>query len=655
MATIKSKPIITLLMLSLCLLPALRSQPTGMRAVSNPAVKAVAWSYFTTDNRTLAIGNIIAGYASGQFKSCGETILNAGIPAQYYWVHFSLNNPGTTSNMLVVDIDNARLNDLELFEKYDDTATSLGKLGDFYPFSQRSFLHKKFIYRIFLQPRQKKDYFLFVNQVGHTLTLPVKVYPAKEFSSSTFTDYLFDGVTYGILLFVGLLSLLFFLTSRFYLYLFYSLYIMTAILWFLSYFGLGYQYLWGNHPVMNTVMSPLMASLNVLLNLQICQILLQLNRSSKVLNRFANTAKAALIVSAAIPLLFNLNSRGYAVNHAYLLLFLCTILLAMVVVSVSVILYAIRGFIAARVYLIASLLKAGSIVNLALLELGITPAMLNMEGLLQIGIFIEVTLLTYALANRYSIFKLKTFEKVMEAHEKERAMISKEIHDGISNSLTGINYGIADITKDIHYLPAQELKLKKIFHELNRLQVEARNISHNTMPEYIKKSSLADIVEQYVEEVRDKIGNDAKNSNFITIDFSANTQVINFSEAVKLNIFRITQEIISNILRHSKASHADLLFSFGKRELTIIAEDNGIGCKPALQGKKGGMGLNNIRSRVELLEGSISILSPAYKRNPEAIDPPGENHPLATEYGTLIKIKIPYRDNVFSNKNGYDY
>ncbi len=609
-------------------------------------------TYLKTDKKDLLITDVNNIYNSGEFKPLNRSVLNAGISSQCYWIHLDIINNSIKSNNLVVDIDNARLNELELYEAANNTIRSLGKLGDFYPFYQRAILHKNFLYQVSLSPGQKKDYFLFVNQVGHAFVLPIKVVDSKKFQSTTFKDYLFDGLTYGLLLFVAVLSLLFFITSRHALYLYYGLYIITTIVWFLSYFGLGYQYLWPNSPSLNTSVSPCMAAMNVLLNLQICQILLRLSQTNRILNRLANYTKLALFLVAVFPIAYNLNAHGYAVNFFYLMIFLCLVLFAMLLVSSLVIYYAFKGFIAAKFYFLASLLKAGSIINLALLELGVTPAFYNMEAVLQVGIFIEITLLTYALATRYTNYKIKTFEKVIEAHENERSLLSKEIHDGISSALTGINYGIKNFTRGINHLPDDKTaQLKRIFDELGKVQLEARNISHNTMPDYIKKSTITDIVEKHVEEIQNKANSNPAGAQCIRINFSANEQLVNFSEAVKLNIFRIIQEVLINILKHSEATNADIIFSFDKKEMIIIAEDNGRGFINSNQEDIKGMGLKNLQSRVELLEGNLFIKSPVHKREPDAslqlLTP-------AIQYGTMIKIRIPYKNNLFKS-TGYDY
>ena len=73
-------------------------------------------------------------------------------------------------------------------------------------------------------------------------------------------------------------------------------------------------------------------------------------------------------------------------------------------------------------------------------------------------------------------------------------------------------------------------------------------------------------------------------------------------------------------MKHSRATNADIVFSFSKREMFIIAEDNGLGFNYAGIKNDGGMGLNNIRTRVKLLDGNIEIKSPALRRNAETMN-----------------------------------
>ena len=117
----------------------------------------------------------------------------------------------------------------------------MDELGDWKLFNSRATKYKNFIYTTSLKQHETKSYFLFIRQTGNSLIVPIKVYEEEMFWTTKLQNYLFDGVTYGILLFVSILSLLFFINSRHYLYLYYSLYVLTVIAWFLTYFGLGFQ------------------------------------------------------------------------------------------------------------------------------------------------------------------------------------------------------------------------------------------------------------------------------------------------------------------------------------------------------------------------------------------------------------------------------
>lgn len=609
----------------------------GYGARDTGDIKIESRAYYPTPDKQLTTSRVIAAYKTGAFTPINTAVLNKGIADQYYWIYFTVNgNPDSTGGLLL-NVDNARLNEIELFEVNGYNTLSLGKQGDFFPFQQRPIKSKNFLYSV----TAGKSYLLFVNQVGSTFILPMGIVTRDNFYAAKDRDLFADGIVYGILLFVALMSLLFFLASDHMLYFYYSAYIITGVAWLFSYFGMGYAYIWGNSPAANTAMAPITASLNVFFNLQICQALLKLHTTKKQLNTCFELCKILLLASGAFPILFNLNRYGYTVNHAYLLAFLCIILVSMLLVTYTVVTNALKKSVAARLYLFASLVKAGGIINLALLELGIAPAVMNMEEILQAGILAEILLLTYALASRYAVYKLKTFAKVIEAHEKERSIVSKEIHDSISNSLTGIHYGIDDIiTAEKHISATGTTTLKKLSAALKRLHSEARDISHNVMPDYINNYSLSDIISRYIEELKSR----RPDARAVSINFSSGKEIFEFSQEVKLNIFRIVQEILTNVLKHSRATQADIVLDFLKNRLVIIAEDNGTGLQNTLGADKG-RGMENIASRVELLQGDMKISShlttSAGNNDADAVQP--------HYYGTYIEIKIPYRANAQTN------
>jgi signal transduction histidine kinase len=81
----------------------------------------------------------------------------------------------------------------------------------------------------------------------------------------------------------------------------------------------------------------------------------------------------------------------------------------------------------------------------------------------------------------------------------------------------------------------------------------------------------------------------------------------NFDTTTEVTIFRIIQELVTNIIKHSQAAEANISLTQHKMILSIIVEDKGVGFNPQLNDTKKGMGLSSIEKRIEHLNGSLEI------------------------------------------------
>ena len=568
--------------------------------------KSNSWDYFTSNNRDLQINEILALFKNGKFKPVIAAVLNGGIPSKYYWLHFSILNKESCNDTLFIDIQSPRLNELELYEAVSTGIKSLGKLGDFSPFKQRTILNKNYIYSVNFQPNQSKDFFLFINQVGNTFILPIKVFTPRNFQEEVNEDYLVDGVIYGILICVSLFSLLFFINTKDTLYLYYSLYILTGILWLFSYFGIGYQYLWGNYPSVSAFSSPLMASLNILINIQICKILLKLKNVDVILYKIGIVCQCLLLGVGLFPLFINLNNSSYNLNHNYLLIFLTIILISTLFVLFSVIVYSLKGSLSAKVYFAASSFKVGSIINLALLELGFVSAIYGLETILQIGILIETTLLTYALANRYSSLKKENekFGKVLmntqlEIQEQTLQNISQEIHDNIGQTLSFIKLNINMVSAEISDPDKEKLNESKSL--LTKVIQDLRDLSKTLNSDFIKEIGLVRAIEQQLQ-ILQKSGVYKTNLLVTGAAFELPLQF-------KLVVFRVVQEALNNIVKHSDASSINISLNYEPEKLIIVVNDNGKGFDIKELESNKGIGLRNMVNRMHLIKGYIKVNS----------------------------------------------
>jgi two-component system sensor histidine kinase UhpB len=188
-------------------------------------------------------------------------------------------------------------------------------------------------------------------------------------------------------------------------------------------------------------------------------------------------------------------------------------------------------------------------------------------------------------------------EATIMAQEKERAEIGRELHDNINQILTTTKMylDMALTEKDI----SEELILKS--HEnISSAIEEIRGLSKSLVP-----PSLGDIgIKEAIAEMLDNLKISQKIIIRLKTSGIAKAQI---PDKVQLMAFRIVQEQVSNILKHSKATEAEIKLAIHKKDLVITITDNGVGFDPRKRMK--GIGLMNITSRAEVHNGDVDIIS----------------------------------------------
>ena len=199
--------------------------------------------------------------------------------------------------------------------------------------------------------------------------------------------------------------------------------------------------------------------------------------------------------------------------------------------------------------------------------------------------------------------KSNLIREVIEAQEKERERFAMEIHDGLGQTLLASKMNLNALGSAFDGLEKED---KDVFENAVKLLTEsiqeARNISHGLMSRVLNKFGLAYAINEIVNNI-----NTTQKLKFI---FQNNIENQRFNEEIEMGIYRTLQELIKNIIKHSKASIAYLKISKKDNDLTIIIEDNGVGIKKQIlldPKKSGGIGLRNMKSRIEYLGGKFEI------------------------------------------------
>ncbi|WP_170178436.1 tetratricopeptide repeat-containing sensor histidine kinase [Flammeovirga pectinis] len=199
----------------------------------------------------------------------------------------------------------------------------------------------------------------------------------------------------------------------------------------------------------------------------------------------------------------------------------------------------------------------------------------------------------YSLIQQQEVSAIKS---VIEGRDKERQRIAQELHDGIGGNLASIKLNLGNIVDK-----NSDEKLKEIMGNLDDTCKEVREISHNLSSVKMNNHSFAYLVQKFLDEML--VGNNIK----INLNLYPETKLDQLPNEIKIELYRIIQELMSNVIKYSKADVVDLQITRGDEYLNLMFEDNGIGFDTNIPTH--GIGLKNIRSRIKKLNGTCTIES----------------------------------------------
>ena len=207
-------------------------------------------------------------------------------------------------------------------------------------------------------------------------------------------------------------------------------------------------------------------------------------------------------------------------------------------------------------------------------------------------------------------------ENFQDGVYQERERISEELHDGVLSKLFGIRLSLGFFVKG-------QKDFEKYLDDLQIIESDIRTLSHDLKDRLLVEINSFEVYKNLITRKCDL----KKIKPHISIDPHIKPQ--QYSNEFKVSLFRIFQEILQNILKHSHAAHVNVSFKQLREKLKILVRDDGIGFD--VNTKKKGIGLKNLASRVEVMGGKINIMSI-----------PGK--------GTEIKIKLNTIETVDNEK-----
>lgn len=215
--------------------------------------------------------------------------------------------------------------------------------------------------------------------------------------------------------------------------------------------------------------------------------------------------------------------------------------------------------------------------------------------------------------------KLKELTKrVIDAQEEERGRVARELHDGISQILVGVRYALDNarrrLAKGDH--DGARAPLDKGIDNLGTAITEVRRISRDLRPGVLDDLGLGPALKALTDDFRERTG--------IETEFSTVVFRNRLDHDSKIALYRIAQEALTNIERHSGATRVTIDLRGHKKGATMRITDNGLGLRSRPGQISTGIGLRNMQERIEQLDGTLRILSSR-----------------GAQSGTVIEVSLP--------------
>jgi len=250
----------------------------------------------------------------------------------------------------------------------------------------------------------------------------------------------------------------------------------------------------------------------------------------------------------------------------------------------------------------------------------------NIIIVIVIAIFILAILFALLLYNRYKLRQQQKLQRqqliaqqdaanaVLDAETNERNRIAAELHDGLGQLFSAVKLNLSGISDQLGFKDDQSREVfYKTMDMVDESCKEVRVISHQMAPNVLLKSGLSAAVRDFISKI------DVRKLKINLETFGLHDRLSQNVEAV---LYRVIQESVNNVIKHAGATSLDIQLSKDEEGITAMIEDNGKGFDVAQMELKSGIGLKNIKSRVDFLQGNVDFSSK-----------PGQ--------GTLIAIHIP--------------
>ena len=196
--------------------------------------------------------------------------------------------------------------------------------------------------------------------------------------------------------------------------------------------------------------------------------------------------------------------------------------------------------------------------------------------------------------------ELAELEALIEGEDMERSRIAKDLHDSVNGNLSAIKHNLSSISQE-NLKEDEHQTFNNAIEMLDNTCEQIRNISHDLVPPSLLNYGLIEALGQYINRIN--------TINLTKISFQDFGKLKILSKKTETTIYHIIQELLTNIVKHANADKGIVQINANNKLLHITVEDDGKGYD--INAVSHGLGLNNIKSRVQFLNAEMDVKSDA--------------------------------------------
>lgn len=198
--------------------------------------------------------------------------------------------------------------------------------------------------------------------------------------------------------------------------------------------------------------------------------------------------------------------------------------------------------------------------------------------------------------------QLSATEAVLKGEEQERTRLAKDLHDGLGGMLSGIKYSFNTMKENLIMTPENHQAFERSMDMLDSSIKEMRRVAHNMMPESLIRFGLDTSLRDFC--------NDINQSGALEVSYqSIGLENVNLGQTTAITIYRIVQELMSNVLKHASAKSTIVQVTNTTGHISVTVEDDGNGFDTAILKNSKGIGWTNIQHRLDFIKAKLDVSS----------------------------------------------